>query len=217
VLEGDDPVRVDLSDVPKAISDQLNLPEKFSARFELPVTDGEFFLNRSHPSVEALASHVLTAALDSHLEGPARRCGVIRTGRVAKRTTLLLLRHRFHIVTKIGEVDRPLLAEDSQIVAFTGATQNPEWLSSEASELLLGAVPDANVAPEQARSILSKVINEIGHIFSKLTKIAQARGDELLEAHTRVRQAIRAKGVRHRVEAQETPDVLGVFVYLPKV
>jgi hypothetical protein len=53
--------------------------------------------------VEALANHVLNAALDPVLTGPARRCGVIRTAAVARRTTLLLLRHRLHIVTRVGD------------------------------------------------------------------------------------------------------------------
>jgi superfamily II DNA or RNA helicase len=217
VVEGNEAVRVDLTDVSKAIRDQLDLPVKFKARFELPVADDEIMLSRSHPAVESLASHVLNAALDPHLEGPARRCGVIRTGKVTKRTTLLLLRHRFHLITRVGEIERPLLAEDSQVVAFTGTPQNPEWLPPDAGEQLLAAEPDANVAPEQARDILTKVLDGISQVRPKLTGIAQARAEQLLDAHSRVRQASRAKGVRHRVEAQDVPDVLGVFVYLPKV
>lgn len=52
---------------------------------------------------------------------------------------------------------------------------------------------------------------------SYLSELAVTRGQELLEAHTRVRGAARIQGVRHRVEAQLPPDVLGVYVYLPVV
>jgi hypothetical protein len=45
--------------------------------------------------------------------------------------------------------------------------------------------------------------------------MVRLRGDELLAAHTRVRIAARMQGVRHSVEAQLPPDVLGVYVYLP--
>ena len=41
------------------------------------------------------------------------------------------------------------------------------------------------------------------------------RGEELLEAHQRVRLASKVRNVRYRVEAQLPPDVLGIFVYLP--
>jgi hypothetical protein len=223
-VDGSDPVRVDLTETPRALKDQLHpaLGLKagkniFTARFELPLTGSQILLSRSSPAVEALANHVLNAALDSHLDGPARRCGVIRTSKVTKRTTLLLLRHRFHIVTKIGDDERPLLAEDSQLVAFAGSPQNAEWLPPEVAERLLLAEPEANVAAEQARDFIQKVIDGAENLRPKLAEFATARGAVLLDAHSRVRQASRAKGVRHRVEAQELPDVLGVFVYLPKV
>ncbi len=123
-VDGTDSIKVDLTEAPRALKERLDLPTKFKARFELPVENNEFLLTRSSPAVEALANHVLNAALDPHLEGPARRCGVIRTSKVGKRTTLLVLRHRFHIVTRIGHEEMPLLAEDSQLVAFEGSPQN---------------------------------------------------------------------------------------------
>ena len=177
----------------------------------------QVLLSRSSPAVETLANHVLNAALDDYLDGPARRCGVIRTSKVTRRTTLLLLRHRFHIVTRVGDDERPLLAEDSQLVAFAGSPQNAEWLPPEAAEQLLLAEPEANVAAEQAKDFVQKVIDGAELVRPKLAEFAKARGEVLLEAHTRVRQESKAKRVRHRVEAQDLPDVLGVFVYLPIV
>jgi hypothetical protein len=49
-----------------------------------------------------------------------------------------------------------------------------------------------------------------------LDEVAVARGEELLEAHRRVRAASRMKGMSYRVEAQLPPDVLGIYVYLPR-
>jgi integrase len=43
------------------------------------------------------------------------------------------------------------------------------------------------------------------------------RGQELLEAHQRVRMASKVRNVRYRVEPQLPPDVLGIFVYLPVI
>jgi superfamily II DNA or RNA helicase len=224
IVDGTETILVDLTEASRALKDQLKTslglkPDKnaFTARFELPVTGNEILLTRSTPAIESLANHVLNAALDPHLDGPARRCGVIRTSKVPKRTTLLLLRHRFHIVTRIGDDERPLLAEDSQLVAFAGSPQNAEWLLPDAAEQLLLAEPEANVVAEQARDFIQRVVDGVEHIRPRLAEFARARSDSLLQAHTRVRQASRTKGVRHRVEAQDVPDILGIFVYLPKV
>lgn len=217
MVEGDRPVRIDLTEAPREVKDCLGMPARFAARFELPVGNGEVYLSRSHPAVEGLANHVLNAALDPVLVGPARRCGVIRTSKVQRRSTLLLLRHRFHIVTRIGQEERPLLAEDAQLVAFAGPPQNPEWLPVEVAERLLAAEPEANVPPEQARDFVRKVVEGLDGLRPKLAELARERGEQLLEAHRRVRQASKARGVSHRIEAQDVPDVLGVFVYLPKV
>lgn len=44
---------------------------------------------------------------------------------------------------------------------------------------------------------------------------AEARGQELLDAHRRVRIAGRIKGVKHEVRAHLPPDVLGMYALLP--
>jgi hypothetical protein len=63
-----------------------------------PVPRGQALLARTDPHVEAIARHVLDAALDPTLEGRvASRAGVARTKAVTQRTTLLLVRFRFHL------------------------------------------------------------------------------------------------------------------------
>jgi len=219
-VSDNDPVQVDLSETPRALRDALEVPtrfpSRFSARFELPVEPGQLHLARTHPLVERLANHILNAALDPLLDSPARRCGVIRTSRVTRRTTVLLLRLRYHIVTKHGEYERPLLAEDAQILAFAGSPQNADWLPPDQAEALLSAQPEANVTPDQATDFVRKVIDGFDHLRPHLERFARDRGQQLLDAHQRVRLASRAKGISHRVEPQLPPDVLGIYVYLPK-
>jgi superfamily II DNA or RNA helicase len=216
-VTGNGTIQVDLTETPRALRDTLDVPTQFAARFELPVSSGQIHLSRTHPLVERLANHVLNAALDPLLESVARRCGVTRTSHVARRTTVLLLRLRFHIVTKQGEQERPLLAEESGVLAFAGSPQNAEWLPSDKAEALLQAKPEANVTPDQAAHFLRSVLVAFDILRPHLEESARQRGAELLEAHRRVRTASRAKGVSHRVEAQLPPDILGVYIYLPKV
>jgi Helicase conserved C-terminal domain len=209
-------VELDLTEIPVALAEALGYDDKkFTARFELPVVDAEVFLSRTHPFVEGLATHVMDTALDPLGEAIARRCGVLRTRRVERRTTLLLLRFRYHILTRRGNTEVPLMAEDCQVLAFAGSPQQAQWLDGTVAEELLGAKPDANVQPDQARDSLQRVLDGFDSLRPHLDQVAIERGQELLEAHRRVRMAARMRGVSHRVEPQLPPDVLGIYVYLP--
>ncbi len=187
----------------------------FDACFELPAPEGALYLTRTHPTVEGLASYVMDAALDPLLEGVARRSGVIRTRAVDVRTTLLLVRFRYHIVTRRGDEEIALLAEDCQTLGFIGALQTAQWLPSEQVEPLLDAEPAANIAPQQASDFLRRVVEGFDALREPLNEAAATRGQELLDAHRRVRTAARVKGVRYDVRPHLPPDVLGVYVLLP--
>lgn len=221
VTEQNGAVRFELAETPRALKEALQAAgrlkgDQFAARFELPVKEGQLHLNRTHPIVEGLATYVMDTALDPLGKTIAHRCGVIRTGLIYRRTTLLLVRFRYHIITKRGETEQPLLAEDLQVLAFAGAPQNAEWLDGATAEALLAAEPEANITPEQQTDFIGKVIDGFDALRPHLNQVAEQRGAELLEAHRRVRIASQVKGVSHRVEAQLPPDVLGIYVYLPK-
>ena len=141
----------------------------------------------------------------------------LRTSRVARRTTLLLVRLRYHIITRHGEQEKPLLAEDCQVLAFAGAPQNAEWLDRDTAEALLDAAPEANITPEQAVDFVRRVIEGFAALQPYLDQAAIRRGEELLEAHRRVRTASQIKGISYRVEAQLPPDVLAKVQALPQV
>ncbi len=223
-------IEVGLQDVPRAVRDSLPIPgsgTNFTARFELPVQPGEIYLHRTHPLTEALATGLLDSSLDSTTVTGAARCGVVRTKAVDRRTTLLLVRLRYHIETEIKSGPRgkslgkertevrQLLAEDSQVLAFAGSPQNSEWLSKEQAEALLEAIPDANIAPELQRDALQRILDGVPALMPHLESAARSRAAELLEAHRRVRSAARLRGVSQRVEPQLPPDILGIYVFLP--
>lgn len=213
-------LEVNLQDVPRALRETLPIDQPhFTARFELPVHPGEIHLHRTHPIVEALATGILDAALDSRNENGAARCGVTRTRAVGRRTTLLLVRFRYHIETwirsKADAEARQLLAEDCQVMAFTGPPEEAEWLPPEQAEALLDAEPAGNLPPEVQRETLRKILGGISAIEPALHQAARNRAKELLAAHTRVRSAARLRGVSHKVEPQLPPDLLGVYVFLP--
>jgi hypothetical protein len=213
-------VSVSLAEVPRAVRDAIKDYrdlEEFQARFALPVAEGVFYLHRTHPVVEGLAGYVIDCALDPLLAGKgiARRAGVIRTRAVSRRTTAVLIRLRYHIVTRRRSDEGALLAEDWQLAAFAGSPAAPEWLPEEQAEVLLQARPDANIAADIARPHLERVLGELPALEGHFGEMARKRGEILLEAHRRVRKALRMTGVTQHVEPKLPADILGVYVYLP--
>jgi len=217
VVTGDDTVKVDLAEAPQALRDAMGLFDRngFRGRFELPVDEGEVYLSRTHPYVEGLATYTIDVALDGLEEAPAKRLGVVRTNAVEKRTTLLLLRLRFHVVDVFGRTGA-LLAEECRLVGFRGAPSAAEWLGADEVEALLAATPGASIAPDQQRNALERVLADFEQVRSHLDGVARERAGSLAEAHDRVRRAAGRSVGRATTVTPELPvDVLGIYVYLP--
>jgi superfamily II DNA or RNA helicase len=191
------------------------LPDQFDAVFELPHIDKTILLVRTHPFVEALASYLVGTAIDDPSASKAARSGAIRTQAVTKRTTLLLLRLRYHILRTVGSDTRELLAEECCVVGFEGAPEQASWLSPDQSEALLAATPDANITPEQARQFVGKVVEATESLQPHLDTFAAERAKTLLTVHRQVRDESRIKGLKYDVRPQLPADVLGVYVLLP--
>jgi len=208
-------VLFDLKDAPRGLRELCGNEEKFRARFELPVDEGVLYLTRTHPIVENLAAHTLNTALDGDDQAIAHRCGVIYSDKVARRTTLLLLRYRYHIVVKDGETERQLLAEDSNVVGFEGAPAEAAWVGKDRVSELLDAEPKRNIDRERASHFVQRVVDGITDLRPGLERFATERGQRLLDAHRRVRSAARWTGVKQDIRPELPPDVLGIYVYLP--
>ncbi len=214
---GREALSIDLASTDPAFRSSMpeGVPDEFEAIFELPVIDKTILLGRTHPFVEALASHLVGTAIDDPDSAKAARSGTIRTKAVAKRTTLLLVRLRHHILRTVGVDTRELLAEECQIVGFEGDPAAANWLSSEQAESLLDATPDANIAPDQARQFVSRVIDAKDSLASHLEAFAADRAKELLALHRQLRDESRIRGLKYDVRPQLPIDVLGIYVLLP--
>ena len=208
-----------LHETPVAIRDAMgtNGSDPLKARFSLPVKEGVVYLHRTQPIVQGLAGYVLDSALDEHISvrSVARRTGVVRSRAVTIRTTLLLLRERFHIEAGRETHVQQLLAEDWQIVAFRGSPSQPEWLAQAEAEALLDANPEANIAPDVARTHLERMIQRLPELSLELTRIVRERAEAIRDAHRRVRKAARLATARLLVEPKLPVDLLGVYLYLP--
>ena len=217
------PTTLQLGETPRAFQDALGLlgdHSRLKAAFDLPVPDDVTYLSRTHPLVAGLASHVLDEALDPHLDGKAARVGVIETTEVSEKTTLLLCRFRVNLVAESRQGSSVMLAEDAVLMGFVGDPTTPTWIDAQRADALLDLRPDANVDEAVQRDLIAEVLGAESEWRPGLHEAAQRRADELVDAHSRVREAAGRRGrtlARYKAEPQLPADVLGVYVYLPRL
>lgn len=211
-----------LNTLPTGLLDGLppGRPDPLTFRGDYPIARTESVLNRTDASVGAIANYVLEAALDPTLPAqlrPARRCGVIRTDAVTIRTTLLLLRYRFHLTlpSRVGE--RTAVAEDAVLLAFEGGARSATWLPDEGVARLLDAKAVANVPAAQGQNVIARVLDNIGDLTGHFDEHGDLLAEWIAESHRRVRAA--AGEIRRglSVKVERPADLLGIYVFLPVV
>ncbi|WP_406722238.1 DEAD/DEAH box helicase [Streptomyces althioticus] len=178
---------------------------------------GEAALVRTDPAIGAVASYVLDSALDAKAQGPrpARRCGVVTTDAVSVRTTLLLVRYRFHLTLPSRSGERQVVAEDARLLAYEGLPQRARWLDDEAAAALLGARATANTHELAARKAITRALEGLPGLADHLTEYGTRLAAGLDASHRRVRKANEEIVRGLKVVPQEPADVLGVYVYVP--
>ncbi|GEC03701.1 ATP-dependent helicase HepA [Streptomyces spinoverrucosus] len=182
------------------------------------IARGEVALVRTDPAIGAIASYVLDSALDANTPGPrpARRCGVVTTDAVTIRTTLLLVRYRFHLTLPSRTGERQLVAEDARLLAYEGMPSRARWLDDDAAAALLAARAAANTHEQLARNQITRALDGLPDLSAHLTEYGTRLAAELDASHRRVRKANEEIVRGLKVVPQEPADVLGVYVYLPQ-
>jgi len=206
--------QLDTAGLPLLLRQRVGREGKLCLSFSSPTPEGAMYVGRNHWLTNSLVEYLLDTAIEPVAEDPpAARCSVIRTEIVSRRTALLLLRLRFLLEEHTGRP--PVLAEECVVCAFSGQAGQVQWLEEqEALQLLREARPVANVSAEERREVLLKILDSLPGLENELKEIAQARAARLQESHARVRKQI---GVGQlRVIPQGSPDVLGLYVLLPK-
>ena len=214
-------LRVATAALPDGVSDALvpGHTEPLTFYRDLPVPPRESYLDRTDPNVGAIARYVLESALDPAAPAqarPARRCGVMRTSAVQRRTTLLLVRFRMHVELPGRDGPRAVVAEDAQLLAYRGPAGDAAWLPDSGVQALIAARPSSNIPPDQAIDFAEDAVASLPVLLPHLDQAADDLARRLREDHIRVREA----GGQHArrqiaVRAQKPPDILGVYVYLP--
>ncbi|QIG44486.1 DEAD/DEAH box helicase [Nocardioides anomalus] len=187
-----------------------------------PAERGHAVIARTDPAVQAVARYVLESALDPTVldaERPARRAGVMRTDAVTTRTTVLLLRLRFHLTLPAPSGPRQRVAEDACVLAFEGPPSQAVWLPDDRAEALLSAVPSGNVPEGIAQGWMEGILAELHQLTPQLDAVAGARAERLLSAHLRARSGRSREAEASRrgltVTAQHPVDVLSIQLLMP--
>jgi hypothetical protein len=182
-------------------------------------------VQRSHPLVAVLAETLLERSLNEAVDASSPsvlgRVGCWVSDAVTTRTTLALLRLRHQLVVRRGRRESTLLVEEATGLAWAG--QSGQLLRGVEALALLKAPPLSDVPPHVREREAGKALALLGERANELEDFAKERASALLDDHLRVRAAAyrdEKADTRERsaqVEALPRPDVIGVFVLLPKV
>ena len=180
---------------------------------------------RSHPLVTVLAETLLERSLnnvdDNGSPSVLGRVGCWVSDAVDVRTTLVLLRLRHYLVTRQGRKENALLVEEAAGVAWAG--QSGGLLGRSEMLALLAAPPMGDVPQHVREREASRALALLGERENDLENFARQRAAALLDDHLRVRAAAyrdeksETRERSTRVEALPRPDIIGVFVLLPRV
>jgi len=210
--------KADTSACPTGLQDAIppSLDQPLVLHRDVPAPRGHAVLARTDPAVEAVARYVLDAALDPMVGARvATRAGVARTRAVSTRTTLVLIRFRFHVDLPGSTGPHQQVCEEARFSAFTGSPENPEWLDKGTVATLLDVQPDGNVDPEHAKTLIDELARAVPGWGPSLDSLADELAEELLDAHRRVRMGSGAPRRGLSVSAQTPVDLLGAYVFLP--
>jgi hypothetical protein len=176
-------------------------------------------VQRSHPLVAVLAETLLERTLasaatdDSNDPGVLGRVGCWVAEGVISRTLVALLRLRHQLTSqRIGNTST-LLVEEATALAWVGAEsplEGPDALA------LLQPQPLSDPPLHVRERAVAQALAQLDARLSQLDAFAERRAQALLADHRRVREAADARGT-YGVKAVSPPDVIGLFVLLPRV
>ncbi|MCA9916203.1 MAG: helicase, partial [Anaerolineae bacterium] len=129
-----------IATVPPAISFALPPVKsgKWKITFSSPTPDcaeDAEYIGRNHKLVAAISRYLIEEALAENGNPAVSRCGVIRSKRIANRTTILLLRIRYLLKKPDGHTQ---MSEEVLVMGYEGSKPSlPKWLPDSESLRLL--------------------------------------------------------------------------------
>lgn len=225
-----------LSPLPEDVRERLEaegLTGTLRLTFDYPPMGRYRSVTRSHPLVTVLAETLLSrtlaaeappdAASPSYLPAPADPGVLGRVGcwvslAVTTRTVVAIVRLRHQLVSAKGAKGRRssvLLVEEATAIAWSGA-EIAVIKEGESAFGLLVPPPFGDPPPHVHDRNIAQALDQLSARLADLDAFASRRAQALLADHERVRESSRGRG-GHEVHALLPPDVIGLYVLLPKV
>ena len=179
-----------------------------------PAPAGTALIARTHPLTAALADALVEASLEPEsLSGLGiGRVGAWPTSAVERVTRLALLRIRYKLTVHARSA-RLLLAEEAALIALQGEHVSA---TGAAARALLDAPAAGDLAPSARNRFIAQAQGDLPDLVAgPIAAFVDARADELAQDHARLRAAARS-APRVTVEGVQPPDVIGLFVLLPR-
>ena len=222
--------KIPTTPLPEEVRERLDTEDiagTVAVDFAYPPAPGCRPVQRSHPLVAVLADTLLgrtlsvddndTSAGDALTRDPSilGRVGCWISEGVRGRTTVALLRLRHQLLSRTRRQETTLMVEEAAALAWVAQRTNGPIAGPEALSLL--AHPPADDPPRHVREReAARALALLQEREADLEEFASARARTLLDDHLRVREASRATGGTS-VHALPRPDVIGVYVLLPRV
>lgn len=217
VMFDDGRLEIDLTESPRDLTEAA--PDRatiFRATTSPQSSEGEAYLTRTHPFVEAVAARILDAALKPGDDRPVSRCGTSNTDAVDLPTAVFLIRHRVLLTTVEDGVRRPSLAEHCEFLAVDGLDAEPQWTSADEVEVLLEEGRLLPLSDGGGTDTLGLVVERLDTVRERLDERTEAIAALLRADHLRVREASGRTGISYHAEPASTPDILGVYALIPR-
>ncbi|MDE2731222.1 MAG: helicase-related protein [Bacteroidota bacterium] len=210
--------------LPPSLREQLTaigVTENTRIAAEMPVPAGCIHVHRAHPLVAILADYVTEQGLEADGDFVRARSTAIFTSDVSVLTYLFLLRLRCHIHVRkqagsqAHMSHKQLLAEECLTMVHESGNKSAQVLSALEVQEFMRITPSRNMHSGQKSLHIRQALDWYRNNGQILKRIAQGRGQELLQDHRRVRTASGIKGITYEVEPAFPMDVIGIAVLVP--
>ncbi len=201
--------------LPPHLKAHFDSKSKVLISFESPTPKGYRYIGRNHQFVEQLCQFLLSIAFEGHPDfHPVARVAEIQTDAVSTKTVLIMFRVRN--VIKEAATTRRVIAEEMYLWGYTSSgTQTQSLGYPEAKRLLQTARSLVNLSQERQRADLHRELERFEEFKPVFLNVATQRAEHLVEAHGRFKKLVGGRRYE-KVEPVLPPDVLGVYILIPK-
>jgi hypothetical protein len=183
--------------------------------FESPTPQGYCYIGRNHRFVEQICQCLLAIGFEGHPEyHPVARVAEIQTDAVSTKTVLIMFRVRN--VIREAATKREVIAEEMYLWGYEGSGEQARTLEyQEAKALLQQARSLTNLSLERQQTDLERELQQFETLQPKFMDVATQRAEHLVDAHGRFKELVGGRRYE-KVEPVLPPDVLGVYILMPK-